>query len=943
MENLSRFDELKQLKRNKELIEELKKLLSSSKLEKDSILALDVLMYLAESYRVLRMHDETIDLLETEVNSEFFVEKETRIKIIDDLVRTLLRTEDFIKLKSVLFNRERYLTNEHQKIMQKFYYAVCHEGLKENKLAIEYLLGIKDNISSSNLVSKYLKLSMLHLKEKQIDKAKKFYEMATKFSPNKDNPIFYLAESDILFYENDILNSLVKYQEYFIKSRNKRRYLDRYILINIELNRLDEAWRFYQEYLPTMKSLVSKNYRLIFYEAGRILAMKLNNISETEKLDYLIDELKPSRPIMNQFDNVYQLLSIAFSNMSYLKERDIVYKMFKAIDSLYSFQKLLYITNIDDNVKFYHYSKGLLLEKTPKITDCSDTLIEDLLKTQTLNELYVYDDLIHYRKSVYKTVETQYFFVNGIKREDSFDYFCAYSKDKKDFDFQQKLVLIAHQIIKREIYNFDKFKKMSSNYSNYKNLLNISKFGLIKIEKGIINLLNDNAKKLLGTKEDYLAFEEFQSGLKKKVFLDDLLYTNNLDIIYKNQQLKLYISQDNLAIYVVMQEIKTVDSSDALNGFLDIPNEYKMIEDLKNTSPKSILLLDIRNYINFFKDYNYNSYQNLLDGFIKHLKTISRAHFDGLYLESFNNIYLILKTTDKRVINRIKETIYKLDTGFDIRISFIQVNHNLDFSKLIKLRYLNSLTTKDKPFILDNKNFRYNLELAKTLLININNLIAKREIPLNYKALGDWKKNTVDVLRVMVSDKALLGEPNTLERVLKSSNLEVEWDNLIVNSLIKELKASNYAKTILIELSRKTFEDIKALKKMIKKLESPVLSVSSYIFKLRLDENSNLTSLLPSFELLEARDIGLCLYDFNSHFNLNDFKVFEFANYLEVDILDTENEYFRLFLNTLKNNQITYILNHRNNTVTKTILEKFDIVYLDGSMYPKYENVNGLL
>jgi hypothetical protein len=147
---------LKKQKRSTITIEELKKLLSVSKLEKDSILSLDILLYLAESYRVLRMHDETIELLETEINNSFFSDKETRIRIIDDLVRTLLRTEDFIKLKSVLFNRERFLTNEHQKIMQKFYYAVCHEGLKENKLAIEYLLSIKDNISNSNLVSKYL-------------------------------------------------------------------------------------------------------------------------------------------------------------------------------------------------------------------------------------------------------------------------------------------------------------------------------------------------------------------------------------------------------------------------------------------------------------------------------------------------------------------------------------------------------------------------------------------------------------------------------------------------------------------------------------------------------------------------------------------------------------------------------------------------------------------
>ena len=462
-----------------------------------------------------------------------------------------------------------------------------------------------------------------------------------------------------------------------------------------------------------------------------------------------------------------------------------------------------------------------------------------------------------------------------------------------------------------------------------------------QIDKGIINLLNDNAKKLLDTDLDYLAFEDFQLDLKKKVFLDDLLYSNKLDLVYKKRHLRLYISKDKLTIYVIMEELKADNAFDSRNRFLDLPNENQLIKDLKKTAPKSILLLDIRNYISYFKDYNYNAYQELLSGFTNHLKTLSRAHFEGVYLESFNCIYLVLKTTDKRVVTRIKESIYKLDSSFDIRISLIQVNHNLDYSKLIKLRYLNSLTTEEHPFIIDNKNFRYNMELAKTLIININNLIAKKEIPLNYKALGDWQKETIDILRVMISDKAMLGEANALKRVLKSADLEVEWDALIVNSLAKELKSSNYSKAILFELSTKTIEDTKALKKIIKKFEHPSIAVSSFIVKLRLDEFKNLNNLISSFELLKAKDFNICLYDYNNHFNLKEFKIFDYINYLEVDILDTENEYFELFLNTLKTKEITYILNHRNNTVIKSILDKFNIVYLDGSMYPKYENVNG--
>ena len=129
----------------------------------------------------------------------------------------------------------------------------------------------------------------------------------------------------------------------------------------------------------------------------------------------------------------------------------------------------------------------------------------------------------------------------------------------------------------------------------------------------------------------------------------------------------------------------------------------------------------------------------------------------------------------------------------------------------------------------------------------------------------------------------------------------------------------------------------------MKKLENPSFQVKSFILKLRLDEFINITEIIPSLELLKAKDIGVCLYDFNKHFNLADYRVFEYISYLEIDILDTENQYFHLFLSTLKDNQIINILNHRNNTVTKSMLEKYNIIYLDGSMYPKYENVNGIV
>jgi len=943
LETKTRFSELKKLKKSNETVNSLLELLSISKVENDSLLALEIITITAESYRYLRMHDEAISFLETQINDDFFKEKETKLKIIDDLVRTLLRTEDFIKLKSVLFNRSRFITNEHQKVMQKFYYAVCHEGLKENKQAIDYLLSIKDNISSSNLVSKYLKLSMLFLKEKSLEKANQYYEIALKFNPKQDNPIFYLAKSDILSYQMDYQSALDKYQEYFIKTKNKRRYLDRYILINIQLNKLDEAWRFYQEYLPVMKNLVSKNYRLIFYESARVLAKKLNNTQEVEKLDYLIDGIKPHKPMYNQFDNVYQLLSMTLKQNFFTKEREVILDMFKAIDLLYKYQKLLYVKKTDNSILFYHYSKGLLLEKNPKITDYTGTLLEKIINRPIVNDLLIYEDLTSYQKGMYKNVETQYVFINGIKRENSEDYFIVYSKENTNFDFQQKLVLFANQILKKNILDFDHSKNLKTSFDNYSKLFNVGSFGLVKIEKGIIQILNDFAKKILDTKRDYIAFEDVQNRLKKKIFLDDLLYKDEMELEFKNKSILLHIIKDDLVIYLLIEEKGEVIDSASRNNFLLLPNENQLLKDYQKTTPKSLILLDIRNYQRFFKDYNYEAYKALVNDLITHLRITSRTHFDNVYLESFNLIYLVIKSIDKRVVKRIVDNLLKLDSEFDLRISVTQVNHSLDFNKLIKLRYLNSLTTLENRFINDNKNFRYNLELAKTLLININTLLDKKFVPLSYQGVGNWKKKSISMIRAIISDKAMLGEKSSLLRVLRSAGLLIDWDLLVVSSLVKDQNNGNYKGKIEIDLSINTLEDSKALKKIIKKLESSSNLLVNYVIRVTLDDDFTPEKLLLGFNLLKAKNIGISLNHFISYINIKTFKIFEFTDYLEIDILDLEEKNFKSFIDILKSYKIDYILNHGTKSLTKTVLDDFSIKYVDGSMYPKYESVNRLI
>ncbi len=943
MDILTQFEELKKQKKSEIVVSGLKRLLTLSKEGEDRSLTMDILLYLSETLRIMRAHDESIELLEQAISDEYFTEKDHQLAIIDELVRTLLRVENFIKLKSILYTRERLLTNDHQKIMQKFYYAVCLEGLKENKTAIDYLLSIKDNISNSNLVSKYLKLSMLHLKEHLIEKAKEYYQIAVKFDHKRKNPIFDLAESDILYYEGDYINSLVMYQEYFIKSKNKNRYLDRYILINIKLNRLDEAWRFYQEYLPTMNNLISINYRVVFYEAAQILAKELGNTLEYEKLQDLIQDLEPKSPVLNQFDHVYRLLSLSFVDKKYTKERDILLDLFKALDSLYPFQKLLYIQKSDDYLRFYHFSKGLLLEKNPKVTDYSGTIIETILATDPVNDLYTYDDIIPYSKSMYKTVETSYIFVNGLKKEDRFDYFVVFTKEKENFDFQQKLVLLAYQILKKELIDFDNHQKQYQIYSNYQTLFTQEKIGVIKIEKGIIHLLNDYAKSILCIDNDYISFEEFQGHLVHKVFIDEFLYTETLRVSLKTEtgskDIEFSITKDEFTIYATVKDAINVSKKGLINSFANLPSEVQMLEDLKSISNSTIFLFHITNYLSYFKDYNYSRYQLLLNEFVEELKLLAKNHFNKFYLESFHLGYLVINSIDKRVITRIMEQSIKRFDKFALQISVTQVANGMNYDHLIKLRYLNSLTTKEKPTRFDNKNFRYNLELAKTILINVNTLILAKYVPLEYQVVADWSTNQIEYLYVDISSKAMLGEKSSLTRVLKANDLETEWNLVIIQSLAKNLKNINYVGKLLVDISYKTLMDIKVVKRIVKRLQSIPLALTQIVFSIDVRDITAIEDIKESLMYLQEQQIGLCGIHFLGSLQLEQLHLFEYFTLLVLEKSDIQRTNLMKFLKILDDFEITYILNHKKESILKSNLTDFHIRYIYGDKYPKYENI----
>ena len=101
-------------------------------------------------------YDQAIVILKQALASGIINDPKFVIQVTDRLVSILLKLEDFPELKQVLDFRGDYLEESRQaRLMQKFYLAVCYEGMRENQRAITCLTEIEDTLSNSNLVSKY--------------------------------------------------------------------------------------------------------------------------------------------------------------------------------------------------------------------------------------------------------------------------------------------------------------------------------------------------------------------------------------------------------------------------------------------------------------------------------------------------------------------------------------------------------------------------------------------------------------------------------------------------------------------------------------------------------------------------------------------------------------------------------------------------------------------
>ena len=286
-----------------------------------------------------------------------------------------------------------------------FYMALCFEGEYKFNEAINELLQVKDNVKTAFIVNKYLKLALLYIKVQDITKAKEAYDYAYFLDKSMKNEMFLLVKSDLEYYAKKYHDALISYEEFFVKSTNKYKYLDRYILINLKLKRYDDAYKFYQEYVDKPGIRLSKNNKFNFYKALYELFLELGL---KDKIKDVLDELNKYRKDKDEILSksleekvILKLVKELNKPIHFKSLREVVRHFFNVLSEDLLMKRLAYIDNEYD-ITVYTHSKGLLLEKKYTNSDIEGTIIEDVFESDST--ISKFETFVDYKKSDFNKV-----------------------------------------------------------------------------------------------------------------------------------------------------------------------------------------------------------------------------------------------------------------------------------------------------------------------------------------------------------------------------------------------------------------------------------------------------------------------------------------------------------------------------------------------------------
>ena len=749
-------------------------------------------------YKDVQMHDEVIAYAKQLIQRKYIEDYPTLIKISDQWIQAALKSEDYLEMEEAIAFKEQYLGHfPKEQTMQAFYRAVAYEGQKKYALAIDSLLLVPDTLSNANLTSKYLKLTMLYVKIKNTELAKEAFQFALLYDPQRRNEIFDLARCDLYASSGEYIDALHSFEAFFIKTNQKLRYLDRYIDINCELNRFDEALRFAKEYEPKMAQSFSKNYRIQFYEAIVRLAKQIKDLDLLEHAQHQLEQISVRTIEQKSIDEALHLW--AENKTLYDKERDIALEVFRLLSSVLPHVRFDWIESIGSGFSIYHFSKDRLYEKKISNNDFIQCCVQMHGETLVVhhNEYPTFHD---YWNEESILLESKYALVKPIHYESgNIGFFVAIADEETSYDLLLSTFSRAKSLFALKLHHHRVMKQLRTSKNQLMDIVTKQMILSIRITAGYVFFETALSKDELGFSTDIVSFETFQNRFRmpNTVYLDELMHGKISKLILmdgKNHlhfyQVYSYSQEESIQLYLIEQKAKEDLSvqTDSIRRFTHIK---ALLSEAK--PPVSIMLI----YKGAFSNLPFLFQQQLqlrFEEFIR--KAIGTYHSTSVPLFSGFRAELV-KSTDKRVLTRMVRQIQEWWNDECLQNAPTYSNQSLQFAiiPLIKEKNIDVLSEAIEVlllrpwndfFVFLDKDSLETLARSNAQSTRVEEWMKSNRLPISYQAFFEMNTKRYSYYQLSIHDGLEKDEilPLTVKRYL----LQEKLDQALWKKALKEIE-----------------------------------------------------------------------------------------------------------------------------------------------------------
>jgi len=731
------------------------------------------------------------------------------IHVHDLYIDLLLSMEDYPSLLSILKSKEKYLESKKEKNMHLFYLAIAYEGLNQINQAIEALNQIEDILSRKNMANKYIKLAILYAQTKQISQAKKALKHAEIFDRERQNDMFLLAESDIAYYEQRYIDAMQVYEDFFIQSKRKLSYLNRFIRISNALDRKKDAYDFFKRYQKMVEASSSIQSKLLFYQES-LPVLKIMDQDAYIDVHDLIQDIK-SRPIIDfdHFNYFNLLLTHIDREKIYHKKRDIIRDLLIDLQASSHFYKLAYAKYMDGQLHLKHLSKSLLLDKDINI----DHPIMDDFKSDHIQNTY-HKDMI--QDFIFVDDDVDILMIEHVQDQ---SYLLAFIKDTY-YDISKKLLILSSKLLKQKLIHYDLLSSHQALSEGLKHLLNQKKLPFIKIHKNQIFLLNESAKTFFGLDENMLQYDLFQDHMNPKIYMDEFQEKTRHETYYKDRHIVIYSQVVGFDVYALIEDIKEV-----------------VLDEPKQNDQESVIELVINNHRPYIESFGFDKYLSDLKAFIESLNQMANHHIIYLELEAHHVIFIQLDTVDKRIFERLYDKIKKDFSLFDVRMSYQRFNLSWQDMKE-KLTHMIALTSKEQATIAKDALIKKEEHINHLYMTSIQTMIQQKQITLKHQFIKDWSSNEIAFVDVTFHHDILTNKKR-INQIFANKELAILFDRLMVNQLIVDVKNDHKPMSFILAFTRASIQSSKAFNYLLRRIK--LLENHQIIFKFHLDDYLSLS------------------------------------------------------------------------------------------------------